>query len=161
MDGVENRVGRKTEITKLLANLPRLGVGLAYREPFRDELLQKQSEVDFLEIAADDYLDATPVLEEELELLAEHFTIVPHFMKLSLGSAEGVDEDRARRLGALGRAQVAVPRRQCKAVVGTHGGAADDVHRAAQRQVEHPRVAARLKALLNECCENPRTAPLP
>jgi uncharacterized protein (UPF0276 family) len=101
MDGVENRVGRKTEITKLLANLPRLGVGLAYREPFRDELLQKQSEVDFLEIAADDYLDATPVLEEELELLAEHFTIVPHFMKLSLGSAEGLDEAYLEKVAAL------------------------------------------------------------
>jgi len=101
MDGVENRVGRKTEITNLLANLPRLGVGLAYREPFRDELLQKQSEVDFLEIAADDYLDATPVLEEELELLAEHFTIVPHFMKLSLGSAEGLDEAYLEKVAAL------------------------------------------------------------
>jgi uncharacterized protein (UPF0276 family) len=101
MDGVEHRVGRKTEITNLLANLPRLGVGLAYREPFRDELLQKQSEVDFLEIAADDYLDATPVLEEELELLAEHFTIVPHFMKLSLGSAEGLDEAYLKKAAAL------------------------------------------------------------
>ncbi|MEY4200537.1 MAG: hypothetical protein RLZZ265_2277 [Verrucomicrobiota bacterium] len=101
MDGVENRVGRKTEITNLLANLPRLGVGLAYREPFRDELLQKQSEVDFLEIAADDYLDTTPVLEEELELLAEHFTIVPHFMKLSLGSAEGLDEAYLEKVAAL------------------------------------------------------------
>jgi uncharacterized protein (UPF0276 family) len=94
-------VGRKTEITNLLANLPRLGVGLAYREPFRDELLQKQSEVDFLEIAADDYLDTTPVLEEELELLAEHFTIVPHFMKLSLGSAEGLDEAYLEKVAAL------------------------------------------------------------
>lgn len=98
---VEHRVGRKTEITNLLANLPRLGVGLAYREPFRDELLHKQSEVDFLEIAADDYLDATPVLEEELELLAEHFTIVPHFMKLSLGSAEGLDEAYLQKVAAL------------------------------------------------------------
>lgn len=101
MNGFEHRVGRKTEITNLLANLPRLGVGLAYREPFRDELLQKQSEVDFLEIAADDYLDATPVLEEELELLAEHFTIVPHFMKLSLGSAEGLDEAYLKKVAAL------------------------------------------------------------
>ena len=101
MNGAENRVGRKTEITNLLANLPRLGVGLAYREPFREELLQKQSEVDFLEIAADDYLDATPALEAELELLAEHFTIVPHFMKLSLGSAEGLDEAYLKKVAAL------------------------------------------------------------
>lgn len=84
-------MGRKTEITNLLANLPRIGAGLAYREPFRDELLQKQSEVDFIEIIGDHYLDAPPERMDELALLAEHFTLVPHFTNLSLGSAEGLD----------------------------------------------------------------------
>lgn len=84
-------MGRKTEITNLLANLPRLGAGLAYREPFREELLQKQPEVDFIEIIGDHYLDAPPELMDELSLLAEHFTLLPHFTNLSLGSAEGVD----------------------------------------------------------------------
>ncbi|MEQ2010524.1 MAG: DUF692 domain-containing protein [Limisphaerales bacterium] len=84
-------MGRKTEITNLLANLPRLGAGLAYREPFRDELLQKQSEVDFVEIIGDHYLDAAPERMDELALLGEHFTLIPHFTNLSLGSAEGVD----------------------------------------------------------------------
>lgn len=84
-------MGRKTEITNLLANLPRIGAGLAYREPFRDELLQKQSEVDFIEIIGDHYLDAPPERMDELALLAEHFTLVPHFANLSLGSAEGLD----------------------------------------------------------------------
>ena len=84
-------MGRKTEITNLLANLPRLGAGLAYREPFRDELLQKQSEVDFIEIIGDHYLDAPPERMDELALLSEHFTLVPHFTNLSLGSAEGLD----------------------------------------------------------------------
>ena len=84
-------MGRKTEITNLLAHLPRLGAGLAYREPFRDELLQKQSEVDFIEIIGDHYLDAPPERMDELALLSEHFTLVPHFTNLSLGSAEGLD----------------------------------------------------------------------
>ena len=83
-------MGRKTEITNLLANLPRLGAGLAYREPFLQALLQKQPEVDFLEIHGDRYLDAAPALEAELALLMEHFTRVPDFTQLSLGSAEGV-----------------------------------------------------------------------
>lgn len=85
-------MGRKTEITNLLANLPRLGAGLSYRRPFRDELLQQQSEVDFIEIIADLYLDAPPEKLDELALLAEHFTVIPHFTNLSLGSAEGLDE---------------------------------------------------------------------
>jgi uncharacterized protein (UPF0276 family) len=85
-------VGRKTEITNLLANLPRLGAGLSYRHPFQDELLHKQSEVDFIEIIGDNYLDAPPEKLDELALLAEHFTVVPHFTNLSLGSAEGLDQ---------------------------------------------------------------------
>ena len=84
-------MGRKTEITNLLANLPRLGAGLAYREPFRNELLQKQSEVDFVEIIGDHYLDAPAERMDELALLGEHFTLIPHFTNLSLGSAEGID----------------------------------------------------------------------
>lgn len=84
-------MGRKTEITNLLANLPRLGAGLAYREPFRAELLQKQPEVDFLEVYGDRYIDAPPARMEELAVLSEHFTLVPHFTRLSLGSAEGLD----------------------------------------------------------------------
>lgn len=84
-------MGRKTEITNLLAHLPRLGAGLAYREPFRDALLQKQSEVDFVEIIGDHYIDAPPERMDELTLLGEHFTLLPHFTNLSLGSAEGID----------------------------------------------------------------------
>ena len=62
-------MGRKTEITNLLANLPRLGAGLSYRRPFRGELLQKQSEVDFIEIIGDTYLDAP--LERRLKTMAD------------------------------------------------------------------------------------------
>lgn len=86
-----NSMGRKTEITNLLANLPRLGAGLAYREPFRAELLQRQPEVDFLEIDGDRYIDAPPARKNELAVLSEHFTLIPHFGRLSLGSAEGLD----------------------------------------------------------------------
>ena len=96
-----NPVGRKTEITNLLANLPRLGAGLSYRRPFGSELLQQQSEVDFIEIIGDLYLDAPKERTDELLLLAKHFTIVPHFTGLSLGSAEGVDEQYLEDIARL------------------------------------------------------------
>ena len=94
-------MGRKTEITNLLANLPRLGAGLSYRRPFRAELLQRQSEVDFIEVIGDTYLDAPLERQEELNLLAEHFTVVPHFTQLSLGSAEGLDDRYLEKVAAL------------------------------------------------------------
>ena len=94
-------MGRKTEITNLLANLPRLGAGLAYREPFREELLQKQPEVDFVEIIGDHYLDAPPERMDELKQLGEHFTLLPHFTNLSLGSAEGIDPVYLEKIAGL------------------------------------------------------------
>ena len=85
----------------ILSHLPALGVGLGFREPFRSDLFLHQKKVDFLEITADHYLDAPPEKEQELELLSEHFTLIPHGINLSLGSAEGVDAAYVRKLAAL------------------------------------------------------------
>ena len=75
----------------MLASLPTLGVGLGFRPPFRSELFAHSEQVDFLEIVADHYLDASPEKERELELLVANFTLIPHGLHLSLGSADGVD----------------------------------------------------------------------
>ena len=56
-------MGRKTEISNLLAKLPRLGVGVGYRGRNREQILQNQPDIDFVEIVADDYLFATPESE--------------------------------------------------------------------------------------------------
>src|SRR6185436_15126246 len=78
-------------MTPALARLPSLGVGLGYREPFRSDLFLHRADVDFLEITADHYFEASPEKMRELDLLAEHFTLIPHGLNLSLGSAEGID----------------------------------------------------------------------
>lgn len=85
------------------ARLPTLGVGVGFREPFRGELFLHRRDVDFLEITADHYLDAPPEKERELDLLAEHFTLIPHALNLSLGSAEGVDRAYLDKLARLVR----------------------------------------------------------
>ncbi len=87
----------------LLSHLPTLGVGLGFREPFRSDLFLHRPEVDFLEITADHYIDAPPEKEQELDLLAEHFTLIPHSINLSLGSAEGVDNEYLDKLAGLVR----------------------------------------------------------
>jgi uncharacterized protein (UPF0276 family) len=72
---------------------PSLGVGLGFREPFLDELFRHRDDVDFLEVIADHYLGAPEEKRAELDLLADHFPIIPHGLDLSLGSAEGIDGD--------------------------------------------------------------------
>jgi hypothetical protein len=84
-------------------DLPTLGVGLGFRERFRADLFRRRHHVDFLEITADHYMDASPVKEQELELLADSFALIPHGLGLSLGSADGVDDEYVRKLAALVR----------------------------------------------------------
>jgi uncharacterized protein (UPF0276 family) len=82
-------------------DLPKFGVGLGFREQFRADIFLHQAEIDFLEITADHYLDARPQKLEELKLLKEHFPLIPHSLEMSLGSAEGVDEDYLEKVAEL------------------------------------------------------------
>ncbi len=85
----------------MIADLPKLGVGIGYREPLRSGIFLNRSKIDLLEITSDHYMDASPSKLDELDLLSEHFTLVPHSLDLSLGSAEGVDEAYLDKLAAL------------------------------------------------------------
>jgi len=58
-------------------------------------------QVDFLEITADHFFDASIENQQELELLAAHFTLIPHGLNLSLGSAEGLDSAYLRKFARL------------------------------------------------------------
>ena len=82
-------------------DLPHLGVGLGFREQFRADVFLHREKIDFLEIAADHYFDAQPSKLEELKLLEAHFSLVPHSLDLSLGSAEGIDEAYLEKLADL------------------------------------------------------------
>lgn len=79
----------------------RLGVGLGFREQFRADVFLHQTEIDFLEITSDHYLDARPQKLEELKLLKQHFSLVPHSLEMSLGSAEGIDEIYLEKIAEL------------------------------------------------------------
>jgi hypothetical protein len=84
-----------------MKNLPKLGVGIGFREQFRADLFLHRNEIDFLEITADHYLDARRQKLEELKLLKEHFPLIPHSLELSLGSAEGIDEEYLEKIAEL------------------------------------------------------------
>jgi uncharacterized protein len=82
-------------------NQQKLGVGIGYREQFKSELFLNQETIDFLEIIGDVYLDSNRYLQAELELLAANFPLIPHFINLSLGSAEGIDLDYLMKIAKL------------------------------------------------------------
>lgn len=84
-----------------LKELPNLGVGMGFREQFRADLFLHQKEIDFLEITADHYFEASERKLEELEILKQHYPLIPHGLNLSLGSAEGIDEDYLEKFAVL------------------------------------------------------------
>lgn len=85
-----------------LADVPILGSGLGYRAPWFDALMGGTGDqVEFLEITADHYLGAPRWKMAELDALLERFTLIPHALDLSIGSAEGIDEGYLTQLAEL------------------------------------------------------------
>lgn len=97
--GVEDAEG--VVVDREIMNIPHLGVGIGYREPFHSQLFLNRERVDFLEVTADHFFNATSYKERELDLLADHFTLIPHGLNLSLGSAEGLKEDYVKKFVQL------------------------------------------------------------
>ncbi len=84
-----------------MRNLPDLGVGLGFREPLKAGIFLEQSSIDFLEITSDHYINTSDRKLTELDTLRQHFTLIPHSLDLSLGSAEGIDEAYLEKLAEL------------------------------------------------------------
>lgn len=79
------------------------GVGIGFRSELSGDLLLRRDDAspDFVEIVAESVSDAA--VYKEIKAASALWPVVPHGVKLSLGSAEGIDLDRARRLGRLAR----------------------------------------------------------
>jgi len=84
-----------------IPSIPALGVGISYRSQFSAEVLKHRDHINFIEIVADHYIDASAQKLEELNTLRKYFTIIPHAINLSLGSAEGLDLSYLKKLAKL------------------------------------------------------------
>lgn len=81
--------------------LPKLGVGIGFRPQLKSDIFLNRSDIDFLEITSDHYIDSPAKKLDELALLAENFPLIPHSLELSFGSAEGVDEEYLAKLASV------------------------------------------------------------
>ncbi|MBT5378849.1 MAG: DUF692 domain-containing protein [Opitutae bacterium] len=85
-----------------LEAIPVLGSGIGYRDPWFKALTGEEGQAaDFLEITADHFFDAPAWKLRELDALTERFTLIPHALDLSLGTAEGLDECYLAKLASL------------------------------------------------------------
>ena len=78
------------------------GTGIGFRGELAADLVARRETIDFVEIVAETCFTQRTA-RREAHAIRELWPVVPHGVKLSLGSAEGIDKDRARRLGVLAR----------------------------------------------------------
>ena len=82
-------------------NLPVLGVGMGYRDPLSHQILSNKTEIDFLEVTADHFLSSTEHRKKFLDKLSSEYVLIPHGLNLSLGSAEGLNNEYLKDLSGL------------------------------------------------------------
>ncbi|HEY2295249.1 MAG TPA: DUF692 domain-containing protein [Thermoanaerobaculia bacterium] len=70
-----------------LSSIPFQGSGLGYRNELKKHVWEHQSEIDCLEVITDRYID-DPHLTCELEELCDSFRVIPHGVRLSIGSPD-------------------------------------------------------------------------
>lgn len=92
---------KNENMNKTLENIPYLGNGIGFRPELKSFIFLNRDKIGFLEIIADHYIDVPEAKLKELELLMENFTLIPHAINLSLGTAAGLDMAYVRKLAAL------------------------------------------------------------
>ncbi|HND28606.1 MAG TPA: DUF692 domain-containing protein [Myxococcota bacterium] len=79
--------------------MPVLGIGVGYRVPHYQQVVDERPEMDWFEILSENHMTEGGSPRWYLEQLAERYPVVPHGVSLSLGGA--ADPEHLRRLRGL------------------------------------------------------------
>ena len=78
------------------------GLGIGLRSQHAAEFIEKKPALDWLEILADNYLDAGGVEHRHLQRIREDYPFALHSVGMSIGGSAKLDRDYLRQLKALG-----------------------------------------------------------
>jgi uncharacterized protein (UPF0276 family) len=87
----------------MIAELPKLGLGLGLRSVHFDEILNGRPAVGWFEAISENFMDSGGRPRAVIREVAEHYPLVLHGVSLSIGSSDPLDFDylgRLRRLAA-------------------------------------------------------------
>lgn len=77
-------------------DIPYYGSGIGFRHSLMSEILAAQEEIDFLEIISDNFFDDRR--KETLYQICDAFPVIPHGVGLSVGSADGVEDEYLQKV---------------------------------------------------------------
>jgi uncharacterized protein len=81
--------------------LPRLGVGMGYRVPLHQEIMNNREHIDFLEVVTDQYIYAAPEKVDRLIDSVRDMPVIPHGVALSVGTDMPIDTDYLEKTAAF------------------------------------------------------------
>ena len=84
-----------------LPQYPVSGAGLGLRRPLLDALVADPPEVDFMEVAPENWIGVGGRLGKQLRFFTERYPFVTHGLSLSIGSPAPLDETLVRAVGAF------------------------------------------------------------
>jgi len=87
----DNAVVTGKTFLKQKSKLPTLGVGLGLRRELYSSILKHKNQIDWLEIAPENYICRGGEIFERLLSAKKHFPIIPHGLNLSIGGTEPFD----------------------------------------------------------------------
>ena len=76
---------------KKIKKLPSYGVGLGLRRELYEDILKYKNQIDWLEIAPENYICRGGQIFQRLLNVNKHFQIIPHGLNLSIGGTEPFD----------------------------------------------------------------------
>ena len=82
-------------------DIPPLGLGIGWRPPIARDI-EGRRDLGFVEIVAEN-IDPRDIPDALFSLRQRGLKVIPHGISLSLGSAEGIEESRVRRLAELAK----------------------------------------------------------
>ncbi|HEX8238848.1 MAG TPA: DUF692 domain-containing protein [Allosphingosinicella sp.] len=85
----------------MIADLPRLGLGLGLRSVHFEEILTNRPEVGWFEAISENFMDSGGRPRAVIREVAEHYPVVLHGVSLSIGSSDPLNLDYLERLRRL------------------------------------------------------------
>lgn len=82
-----------SEFLRQKTQLAPLGIGLGLRREMTTETFAHSSEIDFVEIAPENYMDTGGAARNRLERTLDQFPIITHGLNLSIGSSDDLNLD--------------------------------------------------------------------
>jgi uncharacterized protein len=85
----------------MIADLPRLGLGLGLRSVHFEHIVNERPAVGWFEAISENFMDSGGRPRAVIRRIAEHYPLVLHGVSLSIGSADPLDRDYLARLKRL------------------------------------------------------------